>query len=161
MRQGLLKLLTWEDVKEIVGVALSTPFDEPTPEDECCKEFLRILLKNNECPPTIGERFPFVLSCAEIAVGRKVGKERCEDNTLIRSFVSYQLRKEEYGYCEIGRMLGRDHSTVVHLYNKMSDILSVPNAYRNEMEKWKEFQRLVGQPRQWSQPSSQTTDTSD
>lgn len=141
MRKELLKILTTDDVQEILdaGELLWKNYEEPT-----AKRILRHLLDENECPPTIGERFPFVLSCAEIAVGRKVGKERCEDNTLIRSFVSYQLREEGFGYCEIGRMLGRDHSTVIHLYNKMSNILSVPNAYRNEIERYKEFRRLLG-----------------
>lgn len=140
MRQELLKILTTDDIEEIISTArlLCDNLVRPTSQN-----ILRHLLDENDCPPSIGERFPFVLSCAEIAVGRKVGKERCEDNTLIRSFVSYQLRKEEYGYCEIGRMLGRDHSTVIYLFNKMNDMLSVPNAYRVEMEKWKEFQRLV------------------
>ena len=140
MRQELLRVLTTDDIQEILdaGELLWQDYKEPN-----AVNILNQLLEDNECPPSIGERFPFVLSCAEIAVGRKLGNERCEDNTLIRSFVSYQLRKEEYGYCEIGRMLGRDHSSVIYLYNRMSDMLSVPNAYRVEMEKWKEFLRLL------------------
>lgn len=145
MRQELLKALTADDIQEIMDASYYLFWENN--EEPTTGEILRHLLDKNECPPSIGERFPFVLSCAEIAVGRKLGNERCEDNTLIRSFVSYQLRNEEYGYCEIGRMLGRDHSSVIYLYNKMSDMLSVPNAYRVEMEKWKEFQRiLVNQP---------------
>ena len=164
MRQELLKQLMWEDIQEIWYETDKTLHSELVKAMATASERFSLALKNlhekNECPPTIGERFPFVLACAEIAVGRTLGNERCEDNTLIRSFVSYQLRKEEYGYCEIGRMLGRDHSSVIYLYNKMSDMMSVPNAYREEMEKWKEFQRLVGQPRQCSHPSSQTTSAS-
>ena len=154
MRLELLKILTAGDIQEILDAVerLREQYEEPTSGN-----ILRSLLDENECPPSVGERFPFVLSCAEIAVGRMLSRERCEDNTLIRAFVSYQLREEGYGYCEIGRMLGRDHSTVIHLYNKMSDILSVPNAYRNEIERYKEFRRLLGQPLQCSQPSSQTT----
>ena len=141
MRKELLKILTTDDIEEILdaGLLLWGNYQEPT-----AGNILRYLLDDNDCPPSVGERYPFVLSCAEIAVGRKLSRERCEDNTLIRSFVSYRLRQEGYGYCEIGRMLGRDHSTVIHLYNKMSDILSVPNAYRKEIEMWNEFIRLLG-----------------
>lgn len=148
MRQELLKLLTWEDVKEIVGVALSTPFDEPTPEDECYKEFLRILLKNNECPPSIGLRFPVVMSAAEQATGRKLSGERSKENTTFRAFVAYKLREEGYTYSDIGKMLQRDHSTVMHLCNIMRDMLSVPMAYQDEMKMYREFERLLGQPLQ-------------
>lgn len=140
MRKELLKILTADDVQEILdaGELLWNNYEEPT-----AKRILRHLLDENECPPSVGERYPFVLSCAEQAVGRKLSRERCEENTLIRSFVSYRLRSEGYGYSEIGQMLGRDHSTVIHLYNRMSDMLSVPYAYRKEIELLKEFERLL------------------
>lgn len=154
MRKELLKILTTDDIEEIIstGRLLCENLVRPTSQN-----ILRQLLDENECPPSVGERYPFVLSCAEQAVGRKLSRERCEENTLIRSFVSYRLRTEGYGYSEIGQMLGRDHSTVIHLYNRMSDMLSVPYAYRKEIELLKEFERLLGQPLQCSQPSSQTT----
>jgi len=142
MRLELLKILTAGDIQEILDAVerLREQEEEPTAE-----KILRSILDENECPPSVGERFPSVLACAETAVGRKLSRERCEDNTLIRSFVSYQLREEGYGYCEIGRMLGRDHSTVIHLYNKMSDILSVPNAYRREIDMFRKFEELLCQ----------------
>lgn len=154
MRQELLKILTSDDVQEILdaGELLWNNYEEPT-----AKRILRHLLDENECPPSVGERFPFVLACAEIAVGRKLSRERCEDNTLIRSFVAYILRSEGYTYYDIGRMLQRDHSSVIHLYNRMSDMLSVPNAYRKEIDMFREFEGLLGQPLHCSHPSSQTT----
>lgn len=157
MRKDILKILTADDVQEVLdaGQQLLENFQEPT-----AGNILHILLNENDCPPSVGERFPFVLSCAELAVGRKLSRERCEDNTLIRSFVSYILRSEGYGYNEIGKMLGRDHSTVIHLYNKMNDMLSVPYAYRKEIDMFRAFEGLLGQPLQCSQPSSQTTSAS-
>lgn len=154
MRQELLKILTADDVQEILdaGQLLWENYEEPT-----ARNILRHLLEDNACTPSVGERFPFVLSCAEQAVGRKLSRERCEDNTLIRSFVSYRLRKEGYGYSETGRMIQRDHSTVIYLYNKAQDMLSVPKAYRKEIEMFRKFEELLGQPLQCSQPSSQTT----
>ena len=154
MRQELLKILTTDDIEEIICTAreLCDNLVRPTSQN-----ILRHLLDDNDCPPSIGERFPFILACAEIAVGRKLSRERCEDNTLIRAFVSYMLRNEGYTYKEIGRMLQRDHSTVMHLYKKMEDILSLPQVYRKEIDMFKEFEELKCQPRQCSQPSSQTT----
>ena len=154
MRKELLKILTADDVQEILdaGQLLWENYEEPT-----ARNILHHLLEDNECPPSVGESFPFVLACAELAVGRKLSRERCEDNTLIRSFVSYVLRNAGYSYCEIGRMLERDHSTVIHLYRKMEDIISVPNAYRREMDMFREFEELLAHPRQCSHPSAQTT----
>lgn len=157
MRQDLLKILTADDIQEILdaGQTAWEQYEEPT-----AGNILRHLLEENGCPPSVGERFPFVLRCAEMAVGRKLSRARSEENTLIRSFVSYRLRKEGYGYSETGRMLQRDHSTVIYLCNKAQDMLSVPNAYRREVEMFNEFERLAGQPRQCSQPSSHTTSAS-
>lgn len=157
MRKELLKILTADDVQEILdaGELLWNDYIEPT-----AGNILRQLLDENDCPPSVGERFPFVLACAETVVGRKLSRERCEENTLIRSFVSYILRNEGYGYTEIGQMLGRDHSTVIHLYNRMSDMLSVPYAYRKEIDMFRALEEMLCQPLQCSQPSSQTTSAS-
>ena len=142
MRQELLKILTTDDIGEIICTAreLCDNLVRPTPQN-----ILRHLLDENDCTPSIGERFPFILACAEIAVGRKLSRERCEDNTLIRAFVSYMLRNEGYSYSEIGRMLQRDHSTVMHIYKKMEDILSLPHVYRKEIDMFREFEELLCQ----------------
>ncbi len=137
MRLELLKILTADDIREILNAEelLRQQEGEPTAE-----KILRSILDENECPPSVGERFPLVLSCAEIAVGRKLSRERCKDNTTIRAFIAYQLRQEGYGYNEIGRMMQRDHSSVIHLYKLMCDILSVPNAYKDEIEMFQRFE---------------------
>lgn len=157
MRQELLKILTSDDIQEILdaGELLRQNNQEPTARD-----MLRHLLEKNKCPPSIGERFPFILACAEIAAGRRLSRERSKENTTLRAMVSHRLRLEGYTYSEIGKMIQRDHSTVMHLCGVMRDMLSVPNAYREEMEIWGEFERLAGQPLQRSQPSSQTTSAS-
>lgn len=144
MRKSLLKQLTWEDIKEIVETALSTPFNGPTPEDDCYKEILRILRNENEVPPPIEERFPFILSCAELACGQALDESRDKDNTLIRCFVAYRLHKDGYSYSEIGKMMKRDHSTITHLSHRMRDMLSIPYAYKSEVAKYKEFEQNCG-----------------
>lgn len=145
MRQELLKILTTDDIQEILdaGQLLWENYEEPLAEN-----ILRQLLEENECPPSIGLRFPFVLACAEQATGRKLSRERSKDNTTFRAFVAYKLREEGYTYSDIGKMLQRDHSTVMHLCNIMRDMLSVPMAYQDEMKMYREFERLLGQPLQ-------------
>lgn len=43
----------------------------------------------------------------------------------LRGLVMYQMVSEGYGYSEIGRALGRDHSTVLAWERKVEDLISV------------------------------------
>ena len=142
MNKSILRNLTWEDVKEIVSVALSTPFYEPTPEEECYKEFLRILRNENNIPPPIEETYPKVLQAAEQATSWTLTDSRERENSLIRSFVAYKLHNNGYSFSEIGKMLKRDHSTIAHLVYRMRDMLSVPGAYKWELQQFKMFEEL-------------------
>lgn len=158
MRREVLNVLTSQDIDEIFDAMRSLNKDKdiiPTAED-----ILHALLEKHQSPPSIGERFPIVLHRAEVANGMKLSRSRCKENTTLRAMVAYLLHLEGYGYTEIGRMLQRDHSTVIHLCDKMRDMLSVPYAYREEVAKWKEFKRLLDQPLQLSHPNSQTTSAS-
>lgn len=139
MRPEILKILTLDDITEIIDTYyLVGNLDEVIPG----------LLERNGCPPSIGLRFPVVMSAAEQATGRRLSRERSKDNTTFRALVAYKLREEGYTYSDIGKMLQRDHSTVMHLCNIMRDMLSVPMAYQDEMKMYREFERLLGQPLQ-------------
>ena len=140
MRQGLLNILTTNDVQEILyaGELIRNQCGTPTAES-----ILHLLLDENKCRPSIGERFPFVLSCAELAVGQPLADVRDKNNTNIRSFVSFQLHMEGYSYTDIGRMMRRDHSTVIHLVRKMEDMLSLPQAYKQEINMYNKMLELL------------------
>ena len=68
---------------------------------------------------------------------------RERENTLIRCIVAYKLREEGYSYADIGKMMKRDHSTITHLANRMRDMLSLPNAYKWEVQQFKRFEELL------------------
>ena len=141
MRHDILNLLTTDDIEEIISTASRLCEDRIRPTSE---NVLRRLLENNQCPPSVGERYQAVLRAAERASGRKITNARSKENTALRAFIAHRLRSEGYSYSEIGRMLHRDHSTVMHLCGVMRDMMSVPNAYRREMEIYKEFETLLG-----------------
>ncbi len=148
MRKSLLKQITWEEVKEIsdmIDSLMMIPFDEVEMrgEEGFYTEVLRQLRGQNGVPPPIEERYPGVLACAEIACGNKLTDSRERENILIRSFVAYKLHEEGYSYSEIGKMLKRDHSTVTNLVHRVRDMLSIPYAYKTEISKYKEFEKLV------------------
>ena len=149
MTPGILKLLTWADIQEIwleTDNVLQDIQEHPEkyPGDVNVKsrfiEALRVLREKKKAAPPVQERYPVVLAAAEKAVGRVLSMGREKENTLIRCFVSYRLHNEGYSFPEIGRVMKRDHSTITHLAHRMRDILSVPCAYKDEIEMYNQFE---------------------
>lgn len=134
MRKSLLKQMTSEDVQEILDAGV---------QEQNAESILRYLRNENNVPPPIEERYPGVLACAEQVCGNKLTDSRERENILIRSFVAYKLHEEGYSYSEIGKMLKRDHSTVTNLVHRVRDMLSIPYAYKEEVAKYKEFEKLI------------------
>ena len=147
MNKNILSKLTWGDVKEVVMAADKVIDSDVKGElPPCCdteegyySEVLSRLRKENGCKPPCSELYPFILSKAEEAIGRKLTSARNADNTLIRCFVAHKMHQEGYSLSEIGKQMHRDHSTISHLDRLMSDMLSVPNAYKKEVELYTEF----------------------
>ena len=142
MRASFLRNMTWEDIREIFTVFEQTAGDDTT-SDKYYKSVIRILRGKNGIPPPIEEVYPFILSCAELVCGRQLTDTREMENSLIRCFVAYKLHNNGYSYSEIGKMLKRDHSTITHLSNRMRDMLSLPNAYKWEVQQYKRFDELL------------------
>ena len=60
-----------------------------------------------------------------------------------RTMVAYQLTQERFSTLEIGRMLGKDHTTIIYMRDKMQDALSLPQAYRDILPIWNEFKKRI------------------
>ena len=138
MKQVLLELLTWNDIEEIIlaeeGVLKDGPHAYPTPEDYY-KEVLKKVRGEAEFKPPIGERYDIVLWAAQQAVGKQLCAGRRNEDVLIRVFTAYQLRYEGYSFEAIGKIMNRDHSTIIHyVRKKMEDMLALPNMYRTELD---------------------------
>lgn len=145
MRENVLTILTWDEVREILDTceALSCEFNAPTYKgEEYCREVLSRLRKKNDAIPPIDERYQQVLSAAQTATGRILANTRSRSDTLIRMFVAHRLHEEGYSFSRIGRMMHRDHSTAVHLCKTMNEMLSVSYAYKEEMEMYERFCEL-------------------
>ncbi len=142
MKPSLLRNMTWEDIREIVVVVYHTPTCEMDAE-HYFKSVLSVLRNENNVPPPIEETFPKVLQAAEQATSWILTDSRERENTIIRSFVSYHLHEEGYSYSEIGKMMKRDHSTITHLANRMRDMLSLPNAYKWEVQQFRRFEEML------------------
>ena len=142
MNAGILSLLSWEDVLDIVYTYADS--DEDATDKARAIRALKELREMYDCAAPVSERFAEVVAAAEQAVGCRLTRLRTKDTTLVRCFVSYRLREEGYTYSEIGRMLGRDHSTVTSQVNRVKDMLSLPQVFRWEVGAFRRFMELCG-----------------
>ena len=153
MNAGLLKQMTWRDVQEVwwetEQVLRSIP-EEPDNWPDWARDTstrfgyaLNRLRGANGVPPPLEQRYDRVLSCAERTCGHSLTDSRDKGNTLIRCFVAYTLQNEGYSYSEIGKMMKRNHSTITHLANRMRDMLSLPRAYKFEVQQYKRFEEML------------------
>lgn len=60
-----------------------------------------------------------------------------------RTMVAYQMMREGYSLTEIARQMGKTHATVLHMRNKMMDVLHVPEAYRDILPLWDKFSKRM------------------
>lgn len=143
MKPEVLSLLNWEEVKEIVTAA-----DEIEPEiamnaDERSyyRAVLRRLIENNVDKKQ--RHYLYLIGMAENATGCKATRKRTYDSVLTRSFVSYRLWKEGMTYMEIGRLTGKDHSTIINQVRKVADMNKLPKMYARELEMYSNFENSL------------------
>lgn len=60
-----------------------------------------------------------------------------------RTMVTYQLLQEGFSTTEAGRMIGKDHSTVINMRMRMQDALDLPQAYKDIINIWKQFKEKI------------------
>ena len=93
---------------------------------------------------SIKERYGVILLAAQQAVGKRLAEGRRKEDILIRVFVAHRLRQEGYSYEAIGEVMKRDHATIIHYERvKMSDMLSIPNMYRDELKMYRKMESML------------------
>ena len=70
-------------------------------------------------------------------------KSRCPRWVWSRRMVAYQLILEGYSISDIGRMLEKDHATVIQMRHRMQDAFHYSYAYQDILELWKQFQNKI------------------
>ena len=66
---------------------------------------------------------------------------KCRDASCVigRMLIVYKMRQEGYSTTQIGIVLGRSHSSVIHLERKMEDVFMYPDAFKIEIAYWNMF----------------------
>lgn len=71
-------------------------------------------------------------------------RSRKAEYVWARAMVVYQLTREGYSTIKIGEMMGDiTHPSVIHLRNKVQDMLDYPPAYRDIIPIWRKFQNKL------------------
>lgn len=79
---------------------------------------------------------PF-LDAFNISIEELIGNRRTHDLTDIRKIVGYELRKTGLSFPTIGRIMERDHSTVMYQCTAYEDLLKFSPKFRELTEKLK------------------------
>lgn len=58
---------------------------------------------------------------------------------MARALASYRLRRYDMTYSEIGRVFGKDHSTVIHYCKIIEAALDMPRAFRDIASYWEQM----------------------
>lgn len=93
--------------------------------------------------PNGPDRYAILLQLAEQATGHRMTGSRSRDNTDIRTLVAAEMRSEGFTLYEIGRYMGKDHSTVIHYTKLLGDALAFPNAFADLIQKYDSFKKQL------------------
>ena len=103
-----------------------------------------LLMERKEGVNTHQNRGQILMGMMEEIQGEPVpDKSRKPRWVWCRRMVAYQLLLEGYSLHETGRMIGKDHATVVQMRHRMQDAFCYPYAYRDILELWKNFQKKI------------------
>lgn len=91
----------------------------------------------------IEDRYQQLLEAAESTFGRKMQKGRDIDDVMMRRFIAYKLREDGYTYSQISRVMGKNHSTIIHLIYQMEDYFELPKMYKEDIKKYLKFHSTI------------------
>lgn len=79
----------------------------------------------------------------ESVLGRPIQNGRKRDDVAARMCIAYQLHSDGYTSGQVGKMIGRDHATVLHMIKQMDACKAFPRSFRRECDLWEEFQSML------------------
>lgn len=109
-------------------------------------EYLHGLLAIGNLPVMlIEDRYRQLLEAAESTFGRKMQQGRENEDVMMRRFISYKLREDGYTFSQISRVMGKNHSTIIHLIYQMEDYFALPEMYKEDIKRYLKFNSTVMQ----------------
>lgn len=100
--------------------------------------------KEQPAPARDGSRLGILFSLMGDALGEPVHrKSRIARYVTARTFIAYELLEEGYTTTEVGKMMGKDHATIVYLRGKMLNYFNLPLVFDEELALWKRFKQKI------------------
>lgn len=93
----------------------------------------------------ITDRYEQLLMAAETVFEHKMQSGRDFNDVMMRRFIAYKLREDGYTFSQISRVMGKNHSTIIHLVKQMKDYFSLPQAYKEDIKKYLMFHSTIMQ----------------
>lgn len=94
--------------------------------------------------PTDEKRFKVLYDMATEMFGNGILTGSRDYNlVLARRFIVFQMHNEGYSYPTIGKFLVRHHSSAIHMYKQMENIMDYPEYYALELAQWNQFQKRL------------------
>ena len=94
---------------------------------------------------TAESRFEKIKSLTEDVLQLEIKDRRYRNDVLARTFIAYIMYNEGFSLYQIGKLIKKDHSTVMHYVNRTNDMISVPSFYTFELEKLNEIIKLLNE----------------
>jgi len=93
--------------------------------------------------PNGPDRYAILLRIAESAAGHQLTPTRSRENTEIRTLIAAEMRSEGFTLDEIGKWMGKDHSTVMHYTKMLADARKFPKMYSALIRKQESFKKQL------------------
>lgn len=85
-----------------------------------------------------------LLCILENIIGEKLSFDSQRKNCAwAKTMISYQMSQEGFTTLEIGRQMSVKHSTIIHHRDTMQSVLSMPYAYKDMINIWKQFTNQI------------------
>lgn len=93
--------------------------------------------------PCAKERYKLLVRIAEDVWGYKLTRNKSYDDTRIRMFVSFRMKREGYPVSDIGKAMGRHHASIINQVRKMENVFDEPVFYAEEYAKYAMFEDII------------------
>ena len=100
-------------------------------------------LQTEEHAISASERYKIIRSVVEKVLEHKISNSRHHLNVLSRMYIACIMQQDGYSTSVIGKLMKRDHTTIVQLQKRMKDMISVPAYYKKELEQYNTINQLL------------------
>lgn len=113
------------------------------------KEEKLILIKHLQCTmmderEDDGSRFHTLFKAATAVVGGGIiSDSKLKKPVIGRMMIAYKMREEGYSFKTIAEYMKISRASIRALRNNMDDALSLPRAYKYELECWNKFNDYI------------------